>query len=103
MVAAATGVPARTVSRILRRAGEPRLADCDPLTGQLIRASKATTVRYERDRSGELVHLDVKKNSAVSPTAAAGAPPAAGLPAALAGSGRGVHLGSRPMRRMSPR
>jgi len=60
-IAQATGVPARTVSRILRRAGEPRLADCDPLTGQVIRASKATAVRYERDRPGELVHLDVKK------------------------------------------
>ena len=59
-IAQATGVPARTVSRILRRAGEPRLADCDPLTGQVIRASKATAVRYERDRPGELVHLDVK-------------------------------------------
>ena len=60
-IAQATGVPARTVSRIVRRAGEPRLADCDPLTGQVIRASKATAVRYERDRPGELVHVDVKK------------------------------------------
>ena len=60
-IAQATGVPPRTVSRILRRAGEPRLADCDPLTGQVIRASKATAVRYERDRPGELVHVDVKK------------------------------------------
>jgi transposase InsO family protein len=60
-IAAATGVPERTVSRILRRAGMPHLADCDPLTGQAIRASKATAVRYERSRPGELVHLDVKK------------------------------------------
>jgi transposase InsO family protein len=60
-IAEATGVPERTVSRILRRAGEPRLALCDPLTGQVIRASKATTIRYERDRPGELVHVDVKK------------------------------------------
>ena len=56
-----TGVPARTVSRVLARRGEPRLAACDPLTGQVIRASKATAVRYERARPGELVHLDVKK------------------------------------------
>ena len=55
------GVPARTVSRILRRHQVPRLAECDPLTGQVIRASKTTTVRYERDRPGELVHMDVKK------------------------------------------
>ena len=55
------GVPARTVSRILRRAGVPRLACCDPMTGEVIRVSKTTAVRYERDRPGELVHMDVKK------------------------------------------
>ena len=57
----AVGVPARTVTRILRRHGLPRLSECDPLTGEVIRASKATAVRYERDRPGELVHVDVKK------------------------------------------
>jgi hypothetical protein len=31
------------------------------LTGAVIRSSKATTVRYERERPGELVHMDVKK------------------------------------------
>ncbi len=55
------GVPARTVSRILRRHDVPRLAVCDPMTGEVIRASKTTAVRYERDRPGELVHMDVKK------------------------------------------
>jgi transposase InsO family protein len=55
------GVPARTITRILRRNGVPRLRECDPLTGQVIRASKTTAVRYERDRPGELVHMDVKK------------------------------------------
>jgi transposase InsO family protein len=55
------GVPARTVSRILRRHQVPRLCECDPLTGEVIRASKKTAVRYERDRPGELVHMDVKK------------------------------------------
>ena len=55
------GVPARTVSRILRRHHVPRLVECDPLTGEVIRASKTTAVRYERDRPGELVHMDVKK------------------------------------------
>lgn len=55
------GVPARTVSRILRRHDVPRLAECDPLTGAVIRASKTTAVRYERDHPGELVHMDVKK------------------------------------------
>ena len=55
------GVPARTVSRVLRRRGLPYLRECDPLTGVVIRASKTTAVRYERDRPGELVHVDVKK------------------------------------------
>ena len=55
------GVPPRTVSRILRRHHVPRLVECDPLTGEVIRASKSTAVRYERDRPGELVHMDVKK------------------------------------------
>lgn len=55
------GVPARTVSRILRRHGVPYLRECDPMTGEVIRSSKATAVRYERDRPGELVHMDVKK------------------------------------------
>ena len=55
------GIPPRTVNRILRRRGVPRLWECDPLTGDVIRASKTTAVRYERDRPGELVHVDVKK------------------------------------------
>jgi transposase InsO family protein len=55
------GIPARTVSRILRRHDVPRLAECDPLTGDVIRSSKMTAIRYERDRPGELVHMDVKK------------------------------------------
>lgn len=55
------GIPARTVTRVLRRRGMPLLAELDPLTGEQIRASRTTAVRYERDRPGELVHMDVKK------------------------------------------
>lgn len=55
------GVAPRTVSRILRRHGVARLAALDPMTGEVIRASKATAVRYERARPGELVHMDTKK------------------------------------------
>jgi len=55
------GVPARTVSRVLRRHGVPYLRECDPLTGEVIRSSKTTAVRYEREEPGELVHVDVKK------------------------------------------
>lgn len=64
------GIPARTVTRILRRHGVARLAECDPLTGLVIRAAKTTALRYERDRPGELIHVDVR--SAASPPVAAG-------------------------------
>ncbi|WP_327256107.1 IS481 family transposase [Streptomyces sp. NBC_01244] len=48
------GLPASTVHRILTRHGLNRLAWFDRPTGTVIR-------RYERDRPGELVHIDVKK------------------------------------------
>ncbi|WP_157732448.1 IS481 family transposase [Cellulomonas sp. PSBB021] len=60
-LARATGVPARTVSRILRRAHVPYLWQCDPISGEPIRASKVTAVRYEHAHPGDLVHVDVKK------------------------------------------
>ena len=55
------GVPARTVSRVLRRHEVPYLHELDPITGAVIRASKTTGVRYEHDHPGSLVHTDVKK------------------------------------------
>ena len=60
-VAERTGVSARTVSRILARHHVPRLAALDPITGEVIRSSKSTAIRCERDHPGELVHMDVKK------------------------------------------
>jgi transposase InsO family protein len=60
-IGAELGVPARTVSRVLVRRRQPSLAALDPMTGEVIRASKATAVRYERSLPGELVHMDVKK------------------------------------------
>lgn len=47
------GHPRSTVYGVLRRAGAPRLGETDRPT--------RTPVRYERERPGELVHLDVKK------------------------------------------
>lgn len=55
------GIAARTISRILRRHNVAYLRDLDPLTGEVIRSSKATAIRYEREQPGELVHMDVKK------------------------------------------
>jgi len=48
------GMPASTVHRVLQRRGLNRLAWMDRPTGRVIR-------RYERQRPGELVHVDVKK------------------------------------------
>ena len=52
-------MPARTVSRVLARRGQPRLCVLDPMTGGDLVEQTAT--RYERSRPGELVHMDVKK------------------------------------------
>ena len=60
-IGAELGVPARTVSRVLARRGQPRLCELDPMTGEVIRSSKQTATRYERSRPGELVPMDVKK------------------------------------------
>jgi len=39
----------------------PHLREREPMTGAAIRPSKATAVRYARERPGQLVHVDVKK------------------------------------------
>jgi transposase InsO family protein len=53
----ALGEAQSTVHRVLRRNGVPRLADLDRPT--------RTVVRYERERAGELVHVDVKKQAKI--------------------------------------
>lgn len=60
-LAAETGVPARTCARIVARSGLPRLADVDRVTGEVRRRGPVTPVRYERERPGELLHVDVKR------------------------------------------
>lgn len=60
-VALVTGVPARTVSRVLARHDRPPLSMLDPVTGMVLRAAKTTGLRYERGAPGDLVHIDVKK------------------------------------------
>jgi len=66
-IARVTGVAERTVTRVLRRHQVPRLCECDPVTGQKIRSSRSTAVRYERERPGELIHMDVKKIGKIPP------------------------------------
>ena len=53
------GYPRSTVYAVLRRHGLSRLAHLDRPT--------AAPIRYERDRPGELVHLDVKKLGRINP------------------------------------
>jgi transposase InsO family protein len=53
-----TGLAASTVQRILNEAG----------LGRLDRGDRATAViRYQRERPGELIHVDVKKIAAIPP------------------------------------
>jgi transposase InsO family protein len=51
-IAAQVGVSPATVSRILRRLGLNKLSALEP--AELVR-------RYERERPGEMIHLDIKK------------------------------------------
>jgi transposase InsO family protein len=56
-IAWALGETPATVHRVLRRLGVPRLRDLD--------RSTRTVVRYERERPGELVHVDIKKQGRI--------------------------------------
>ena len=56
-IAWALGEVPSTVHRVLRRHGVPRLRDLDRPTRNV--------VRYERERPGELVHVDVKKQGRI--------------------------------------
>lgn len=51
-IAAELGISLATVSRVLRRLGLNRLSALEPA---------APVRRYERDRPGELIHIDIKK------------------------------------------
>jgi transposase InsO family protein len=55
------GVAASTIGAVIGRAGLPRLAEVDRLTGELLRGRRHSEVRYERDAPGDLLHVDVKK------------------------------------------
>lgn len=55
------GVSPSTASRIITRAGLPKLHELDPVTGIRIRAARRTQVRYEHPAAGDLIHIDVKK------------------------------------------
>ena len=52
------GMRASTVHRVLRREGEPLLHELDLATR---RALRQQVQRYEHERPGELIHVDIKK------------------------------------------
>jgi len=60
-LAAILGIAASTIGAVLARAGMPRLADVDRLTGELLRGRRHSDRRYEREHPGDLLHVDVKK------------------------------------------
>ena len=51
-IAAATGVSPATADRVLKRAGLSRLRDPEP---------EGPARRYQHDRPGDMIHIDVKK------------------------------------------
>ena len=61
------GVAASTIGVVLRRAQVPRLADLDRVTGEILRGRRHSQQRYEHDRPGSLLHVDVKKLGKVPP------------------------------------
>jgi transposase InsO family protein len=60
-LAAALGLVPSTVGAIIRREGLPLLADIDRITGEVIRSSRRSDVRYEHREPGSLLHVEVKK------------------------------------------
>jgi transposase InsO family protein len=60
-LAAILGLPASTIAAVLGRAGLPRLAEVDRLTGERLRGRRHSDRRYEREHPGDLLHVDVKK------------------------------------------
>ena len=60
-LAAILGIAASTIGAVLARAGLPRRAEVDRLTGELLRGRRHSDRRYEREHPGDLLHVDVKK------------------------------------------
>jgi len=71
-IAAELGISPATVSRVLRRLGLNKLAALEP--GDPVR-------RYERERPGEMIHLDIKKLGRIN-----------GVGHRITGDRRGAHV-----------
>jgi transposase InsO family protein len=66
-LAAELGLNPSTVGRILSRHGVPHLDVIDPITGERVRSSRRSQNRYEHDRPGSMIHVDVKKLGKIPP------------------------------------
>ena len=66
-LAAELGLNPSTVGRILKRHDVPHLAAIDPITGERIRSSRRSEVRYEHRAPGSMIHVDVKKLGKIPP------------------------------------
>jgi transposase-like protein len=60
-IGAELGLSPSTVGRVLARHNMPALRELDALTGERVRRRPPSGVRYERERPGELIHIDVKR------------------------------------------
>jgi transposase InsO family protein len=60
-------LPASTIGAVIRRVGLPRLGQIDRITGEIIKGRRHSEVRYEHDRPGSLLHVDVKKLGKIPP------------------------------------
>ncbi len=67
VLATELGLNPSTVGRILARHQVPRLATIDPITGAPVRSSRRSNIRYEHDRPGSMIHVDVKKLGRIPP------------------------------------
>jgi len=55
------GLNPSTVHKVLVRYGCPKLAWTDPATGIRVKSSRRKVHRYEHEKPGDLVHVDIKK------------------------------------------
>lgn len=60
-------IPASTIGAVLRRVELPRLSEIDRITGEIIKGRRHSDIRYEHDRPGSLLHVDVKKLGKIPP------------------------------------
>jgi transposase InsO family protein len=67
VLAAELGLNPSTVGRVLARHRVPPLAAIDPITGHPVRSTRHSGIRYEHDRPGALLHVDVKKLGRIPP------------------------------------